>query len=191
MAIEELRTHQIILADGPIRLRPLTEADWPVLMRWCADPQVLYYSEGDDVSSRSPGEIQAIYRQVSQNALCFVIERDGAPVGDGWLQRMNLERLLARFPDLDCRRIDLQLARDCWGQGAGGACVRLLTAFAFETEGADAVFGCDVADYNARSRRVFEREGFSVVGAEVQPPGAKAAVTYDFVRFRSPAAASG
>jgi RimJ/RimL family protein N-acetyltransferase len=171
-------------------LRPQTEADWAILMRWCADPEVLYFSEGDDVSSRSLGEIQAIYRQVSQSALCFVIEHDDAPVGDCWLQQMNLERLLARFAGRDCRRIDLQLAREAWGQGVGGACVRLMTALAFDVEGADAVFGCDVADYNARSRRLFEREGFTVVGTTVQPPGAKAQVNYDFVRFRQPAMAT-
>jgi RimJ/RimL family protein N-acetyltransferase len=179
-----LRAHDTILAR--VRLRPLAEADWPILMRWCADPEVLYYSEGDDVSSRSLDEIQAIYRHVSQTALCFVVEHDGAPVGDCWLQLMNLERLLARFAGLDCRRIDLQLAREAWGQGVGEACVRLLTAFAFDVEGADAVFGCDVADYNARSRRLFEREGFTVIGAAAQPPGAKAQVTCDFVRFRCP-----
>jgi RimJ/RimL family protein N-acetyltransferase len=159
-------------------------------MRWCDDPQVLYYSEGDDVSSRSLDEIQAIYRHVSQGALCFIVELHGAPVGDCWLQRMNLERLLARFAGLDCRRIDLQLAREAWGQGVGGACVRLLTALALDVEGGDAVFGCDVADYNARSRRLFEREGFTVIGTTPQPPGAKAEVTYDFVRLRAPASGS-
>lgn len=186
MAPSTLRTHTITLSDGPIALRPLTEADWGILMRWCDDPEVLFYAEGDGVASRSLGEVQAIYRQVSQSAWCFVVERDGAPVGDCWLQAMNLERLRSRFPGLDCRRIDLELARECWGQGVGGACVRLLTAFAFGDEGADAVFGCDVADYNARSRRLFEREGFSVCGTTAQPPGAKAEVAYDFVRFRSP-----
>jgi RimJ/RimL family protein N-acetyltransferase len=180
----ELRTHTITLSEGRVTLRPLTETDWPILMRWCADPEVLFYSEGDDVTWRTLEETQAIFRHVSQSAFCFVIERDGAPAGDCWLQRMNLERLLSRFPDLDCRRIDLELARDCWGQGVGGACLRLLTAFAFNAEGADAVFGCDVADYNARSRRVFEREGFMVVETLDQPQGAKAAVTYDYARFR-------
>ena len=162
-------------------LRPMTEADWPLLMALNNDPEVLYYAEGDDVAPRSLGEVQAIYQHVSQAAFCFVIEHDGAGVGDCWLQLLNLERLRARFPGLDSRRIDLEIERAAWGQGIGGAVVRLLVEFAFGRERADAVFACDVADYNAASRRIFERAGFTVCAATDQPPGAKARVAYDLV----------
>jgi RimJ/RimL family protein N-acetyltransferase len=101
---------------------------------------------------------------------------------------MNLERLRAGFPDLDCRRIDLEIASTSWGRGIGGSAVRLMVGLAFDREGADAVFGCDVADYNVRSRRMFEREGFRLCGTTDQPPGSKAHVTSDFVRLRDGAA---
>lgn len=190
MEAREIRLHEVVLSDGRVTLRPMTESDWPMLMAVNNDPEVLYYSEGDDVTSRSLEEVQAIYRRVSQTAFCFVIEGDGAPVGDCWLQEMNLDRLRSRFPDLDCRRIDIEILRSAWGKGVGGAALRLLTAFAFEVVRADVVFGCDVADYNSRSRRCFEREGFKVVGSNSQPEGLKAKVTYDFARFsneRAPA----
>ncbi|HEY2710348.1 MAG TPA: GNAT family N-acetyltransferase, partial [Caulobacteraceae bacterium] len=170
--------------DGRLTLRPMSESDLPFLMAINNDPEVLYYSEGDDVTSRPLEEVQAIYRHVSQTAFCFVIEVDGAPVGDCWLQQMNLERLRARFPDFDCRRVDLELVRASWGRGVGGASLRLLLDFAFEGEGADAVFGCDVADYNDRSRRLFLGQGFTLVGTNEQPAGLKAGSTFDFARFR-------
>src|SRR3972149_2802081 len=156
----KLREHIIRLSEGAVTRRPLTESDWSMLMLWAADPQVLHFSEGDDVTTRSLEETQAIFRHVSQDAFCFLIERNGEPVGDCWLQRLNLERLKERFPGRDSRRIDLELAAHVWGQGIGGAAVRALTRFAFDTERADIVFACDIGDHNPRSRRMFECEGF-------------------------------
>ena len=183
--MQHVRSHEITLSDGGVVLRPLTESDWGFLEEINNDPEVLYYAEGDEVASRSVDEVQAIYRHVSQSAYCFVVESEGAPVGDCWLQELNLDRLRSRFPDLDCRRIDIQLMRRSWGRGIGTASLRLLLAFAFEAERADAVFGCDVADYNGRSRHLFERQGFEIIGANAQGGGSKALTTYDFVRFRS------
>ena len=185
MAFQQIRPHDVMLSEGRVVLRPMTEADWPLLMMLNNDPEVLYYAEGDDVASRSLDEVQAIYRHVSQAAFCFVIEHDGAAVGDCWLQQLNLERLRERFPGLDCRRIDLEIEPASWGLGIGGAALRLLVEFAFGREGADAVFACDVADYNGASRRLFERAGFTLFAATDQPPGAKARFTYDLVRLRA------
>ena len=180
MSLQQIRPHDLILREGGVVLRPMTEHDWP-LLALNNDPEVLYYAEGDDVAPRSLDEVQAIYRHVSQTAFCFVIEHDGAAVGDCWLQQLNLERLRARFPGLDCRRIDLEIETASWGQGIGGAVVRLLVGLAFGREGADAVFACDIADYNGASRQVFEREGFTLCAATNQPPSAKARVAYDLV----------
>ncbi len=184
MAFQQIRPHDVILREGRHVLRPMTEHDWPLLVALNNDPEVLYYAEGDDVASRSLDEVQAIYRHVSQTAFCFVIEHDGAAVGDCWLQQLNLQRLRERFPGLDCRRIDLEIERASWGRGIGGTAVRLLLGLAFDREGADAVFACDVADYNGASRRLFERAGFVLCAATDQPPGAKARATYDLVRLR-------
>ena len=71
-------------------MRPMTEDNWDLLLRWNNDPEVLYYSEGDEVYSRTLAEVQAIYRGVSQQAICFIAEVGGMPIGEGWLQRLNL-----------------------------------------------------------------------------------------------------
>src|SRR6266496_2904718 len=156
----ELRSHTITLFGERIVLRPMTEDDWDTLLVWNNDPDVLYYVEGDDVSSRTLEEIQAIYRAVSQTAFCFIIEYDRQPVGECWLQNMNLDRILQKYPTADCRRIDLMIGqKELWGSGIGTEVVRLLTVFAFEHEQADFVFGCDVADYNLASRKVFQKVG--------------------------------
>jgi RimJ/RimL family protein N-acetyltransferase len=114
-----------------------------------------------------------------------MMELDGQPIGECWLQRMNLPRLLERYAGLDCRRIDLLIGeKHLWGKGLGTEAIRLLCEFGFTRERADAIFGCGVADYNARSRRAFEKVGFVVCAESDQPPGAKARITYDLILTR-------
>ena len=109
----------------------MTEDDWDILLKWNSDPEVLYYSEGDNITSRNLEEVQGIYRWVSQTAFCFMIEVGGMPIGECWLQRMNLERILEKYPNADCRRIDLMIGEKAfWGQGLGACqnfCVHKLS----------------------------------------------------------------
>ena len=175
-----LRTHTVTLCGAHVVLRPMTEDDWETLLAWNNDPEVLYFAEGDDVRSRSLAEIQAMYHHVSQNAFCFIIEVNGRPIGECWLQQMNLERILEQHPGKDCQRIDLLIGEKAlWGQGLGSEAIRLLTDFAFTHEQADIVFGCDIADYNPASLRAFQKAGFQVTGVHEQPAGRKARTCYD------------
>ena len=194
---ERLRQHDVRLCDGALVLRPMTEDDWDVLQKWNSDSDVLYYAEGDDVTSRPLAETQMIYRGVSQHAFCFIAELDGRPIVGCWLQEMNLKRLLARYPSgVDLRRIDLIIGeKELWGQGWGTRMIGLLARFGFDECGADAIFGCGIGDYNPRSRRAFEKNGFVVDRVIPQPPGRKAAKVYDLVltreRYEERRAASG
>ena len=83
--LEQLREHDVTLTGERVRLRPLTEDDWDVLLRWNNDPEVLWFTEGDRVSSRTIEEVRAIYRGVSRTAFCFVIEHEGSAIGECWL----------------------------------------------------------------------------------------------------------
>jgi len=184
---EELRSHAIHLSDGPLTLRPMGEDDWDALLRWNNDPEVLYYCEGSDVTARPLRQVQQIYRGVSQHAFSFVAELDGRAVGECWLQEMNLERILSRYPaEMDLRRIDLTIGeKELWGKGWGTRIIALLVRFGFERCAADAIFACDVADYNPRSRRAFEKNGFVIDEVIPQDPGRKAGEVYDMILTRA------
>lgn len=180
-----LREHGIVLRGEKVLLRPMTEDDWDILLKWNNDPDVLYFSESADVTSHNLEQVQQIYRGASQNAFCFIIEADGRPVGECWLQRMNLERVLEKYPGQDCRRIDLTIGeKHLWGRGFGTDVIRTLTKFGFEEENADVIFGCDIADYNPHSLRAFQRAGYEVETKIKQPPGRKAQHVYDVVILR-------
>ena len=120
-------------------------------------------------------------RGISKHAFCFVIEFESRPVGECWLQEMNLERVLRRNPGLDCRRIDIEIEKAYWGRGIGTAAIRLLVDFGFERERADAIFAMDVADDNQRSRRAFEKAGFELYETVSKPAGARVNVRHDLV----------
>ncbi len=177
-----LREHTIHLFDGHLHLRPMTEEDWDTLLRWNNDPDVLYYSEGGNITSWSLSDMQKMYRGVSQQGYVFMIELEGSPIGECWLSKMNLERVKSRFPGWDVRRIDLMVGeKELWGKGWGTRVIRLLTKFAFEECGVDILYEPDIADYNARSRRAFEKNGFVIEQVIPQPEGLKAKIGYDMI----------
>jgi len=70
-AMGVIREHDIVLEgnmpDGKtIKLRPMTDRDFDILLKWNSDPEVLYYADGDDVDSYSLDDIKVIYGMVSK-----------------------------------------------------------------------------------------------------------------------------
>lgn len=183
-----ITTHGIFLTGAcgqtKIVLRPLTDEHLPHLYRWCADPEVLYWTEGgeeDPSLSYGPEVVHMIYGGVSKSAHCFLIEADGVPVGECWLQRMNLPHISAMYaPETDVRRIDMSIGEKAyWGKGIGTEMVRLLVQFAFEEEQTD-VLHCLCEDYNIRSRRVWEKNSFSLVQMDALPQPQKGKYQYHY-----------
>jgi len=182
--MERLSKHNITLRGERLVLRPMTEDDWGILSKWDSDPDVIYY-DGDWVDGYDLETTQMIYRGVSQNAFNFIAELDGRPIGYCWLQKMNLQRVMEHFPGKDMRRIDLAIGeKELWGEGLGTEMIRILTDFGFGRENADAIFGCSVADYNPRSRRAFERNGYVIFQQTPQPEGHRAKFQYDLMLTR-------
>ncbi|MDE2902961.1 MAG: GNAT family N-acetyltransferase [Chloroflexota bacterium] len=180
MTGSRLRTHEVTLRSGPVVLRPLTEDDWDLVVRWWNDPDIAYYADSNE-SKYSLSQVREIVRGISSKAYCFVIEFEGQPVGECWLQDMNLQRILDRNPGLDCRRVPLEIEKAYWGRGIGTTVIRLLVEFGFETDGADAIFAMEIAGDNPRSRRAFEKSGFELYDTVEQPAGARASVSHDLV----------
>ena len=41
-----IASHDVVLEGERVRLRPMTEDDWPSLLAWNRDPDVLYLTDG-------------------------------------------------------------------------------------------------------------------------------------------------
>lgn len=94
---------------------------------------------------------------------------------------MNLKNIQNMYaPDLDVRRIDMCIGeKSCWGKGIGALLIRMLAKYAFECENAH-VLHCLCEDYNIRSRRVWEKNGFSLILKEDTPGSVKARQQYHY-----------
>ena len=182
-----IKTHDITLYGGNDRdivLRPLCDEHLPLLCKWNSDPEVLYWTEGGEAEkdlSYGPETVHQIYGGASQNAYCFLIERDGVPIGECWLQRMNLPRVLKMYPEtLDVRRIDMTIGEKAyWDRGIGTQFMGMLVDFAFCGEHVD-VLHCFCEDYNNRSRRMWEKQGFTLVMEEPIPASWKGKAQYHY-----------
>jgi RimJ/RimL family protein N-acetyltransferase len=182
-----IKTHNITLYGGNgsnIILHPLCDDHLPYLYKWCADPEVLYWTEGgtNDINlSYGPETVHQIYGGVSQNALCFLIEVDGVPIGECWLQRMNLPEVREMYPEaLDVRRIDMCIGeKEYWNRGIGTQFIGMLVDYAFYGEHVD-VLHCFCEDNNIRSRRMWEKHGFTRILAEPLPQPQKGKWQYHY-----------
>ncbi len=178
-----IKSHDITLHGGNdqyhITLCPLTDEHLPYLYKWNADPEVLYWTEGDDIESYPPEMVHIIWGGISKNNLCFAVDVNGEIVGECWLQKMNLPNVKAMYPaGVDVRRIDMCIGeKSYWDKGIGTLFIGMLVKFAFEEENVD-VLHCLCEDYNIRSRRVWEKNGFSLILTEELPQSHKGKQQY-------------
>ena len=182
-----IKTHDITLhgktKDYNIVLQPLNDTHLSFLYKWCSDPEVLYWTEGgkDIVRSYNEETVHEIYGGVSQNAFCFLINVNEIPIGECWLQKMNLKYVKEMYPkDVDVRRIDMAIGeKQYWGKGIGTEFVKILTDFAFVQEKVD-VLHCFCEDYNIRSKRVWEKNNFELILEEELPQPQKGKYQYHY-----------
>lgn len=157
-----IKKHDYVLRKDNIKLRPMTDNDFPMLLEWNSDAEVLYWVEGDDIESHTLDGIQGIYGDVSQNAWCFIIEIDNVVIGECWLQKMNMQHIMEEFPNDKIYRIDIMIGnKNYWNQGIGSRVIRMLTEFGFEKQNADKIFYLP-GDYNKRSIRAAEKVGYKI-----------------------------
>lgn len=154
--------HDIVLRDPPLTLRPMTERDWPLLLRWNRDPSVLVWTDGEGTPPRDLEQTQHLYRSVAATpALCFIIKWQGREIGDCWLQHMNEPRLIDRYLGASLWRIDIAIGEPrYWNRGIGRRAIALLGRYGLDHERADAIFGLVRAE-NVRSSRAFMAAGFT------------------------------
>lgn len=182
--MDGLREHTITLSGEGVVLRPMTDRDWPLIEAINNNPEVGYFAEDDEWSPYALENIKEIYHTISLNALMFVIEHVGQPVGECWLQRMNVRRIQDEFPGRDVRRIDIAIgAPRLWGLGLGSEALQLLVSLAFERQGVDLLV-CFAGGHNPRSKRAFEKAGFSVLRTGPRPGTPKADFGYDLILTR-------
>jgi len=160
-----IRKHDMFLkAENGIELVPLLDEHLPLLYKWNNDPEVVYWSDSGNFDVCSEEDVKGIYGIVSQNAYCFLMIYNGEPIGDCWLQKMNLTDIIEKHPGKKVYRIDMTIGeKACWGKGLGSAALSALMKFAFTEEQVDILYLIS-CDYNERSGRTALKNGFTECG---------------------------
>ena len=136
-----------------------------MLYKWNSDPEVTFWCESCD-GVNDEETVRDIYRYVSPVAYCFLLEVDGKPIGDCWLQHMNDQDVIDMYPNHNVKRIDMMIGeKEWWGRGIGSALIGMLTDFAFGDDSVDVLHIPCVFDYNIRSQKAFLKNGYKFIMA--------------------------
>jgi RimJ/RimL family protein N-acetyltransferase len=144
-----------ILHGEYVTLRPPQESDVEVAYAWDRDPELAAWNGRTPISiSLSAARRDYLARWEDPSVKTFIMEAEGEPIGMATLY--------------DFRRGSCELGikigpEDLRGRGYASEAVSLLVGYAFDNLGLKAVRGSTLA-HNDRMQRVFEKNGFRLVG---------------------------
>lgn len=157
-----------ILQDGDLRLRPVRlPEDVDLALPWYRDPEVLRFSEGEEAAPYDRAVIDRMYRHLARRGELYITE---VKTPAGWLAIGDA----ALCPDSPPIVIGDSRYRS---KGFGSRALRLLVGRA-KALGWLRLRSGKVFTYNARSRRLFEGQGFRLAGAARDQGGKEC---WDFV----------
>lgn len=149
-----------VLNENALTLLPLCDVHLPFLVRWNQNPEIIRWVETDREKNMTEEEIRDIYVRASKDSLCFLIAFQNQPVGECWLQPVNIPEVAGQHPKLRAGRIDLLIGEEQFqNAGIGTAVVALLTEYAFANRMYEILYGFTRAD-NMRSRMIFRKNGY-------------------------------
>jgi aminoglycoside 6'-N-acetyltransferase len=136
------------------RVRPATDADAELLVRWHADPEVSRYWDGETFT-----QVQVLRRLRRPGVEAFVVEAGGEPVG--YLQAWWEEHSPL------CGGIDMFLVPEARGRGLGPDAARALARHLREERGWTQIT-VDPYTWNETAIDAWRKAGFAEV--EERPP---------------------
>lgn len=156
----------MIAEKNDIKIRALTEEDFPFLLKWLTDERVLKYYEGRDVKF-TPETIKDHFTEPwKDEVIRVIIEYQGKPIGYGQIYKMYDEL----YEDYDYPKTDDIVygmdqfigESDYWGKGIGTEYIKMIFEFLRKRKNANAVI-LDPHKNNARAIRAYEKAGFKII----------------------------
>jgi len=161
----------MLLRGSRVTIRPLNRADLSAMAAWRPfdDPLLA----GANWLQRAPDELQRWYTQSQgdpQRLLYTLLDESGRTVGLLTLREVNGRR---------SARLGVTLGADFVSQGYGTEALLLFVDYYFDELGFDKL-ALDVAAYNQRAIRVYQKLGFQIVSQSRQAPPRE--MSLDFLR---------
>jgi RimJ/RimL family protein N-acetyltransferase len=151
------------LLDNNLRLRPIImPEDVAIAIPWYLDPEVLYYSEGGESSTKYDSDrVQAMYNYLLNKAEVYIIEVDTKngwlPIGDVSLFHESGVPIVIGNPEYRSK-------------GIGKRVIQLIINRAKEL-GRKNISTNGIYTFNERSCRLFESLGFTMVERFIDDDG--------------------
>ena len=149
----------VILETPRLRLREMTDADFPSLAAFLQDPQVMYAYEGafsdDEVREWLRRNLER-YRTDGFGLWAIELKATGEMIGDCGLMRQTT-------PNGEMIEISYHLRRDCWHNGYAVEAASACKTYAFEVLNAERVCSI-IRNTNIASMNVAIRNGMVVRG---------------------------
>ena len=148
-----------VLSGPRVTLRPMAEADIPLLARWFSDREFQRHQWGAWHGPMSPEGARGWFdRMTREDAGAFTLEHDGRPIG------------FANFRNLNEKHSNADIGvgigeQDLWGRGLGSEAVGLLRDHLLGTRGLHRI-RLHVAATNDRAIASYRKCGFEVEGIE-------------------------
>jgi diamine N-acetyltransferase len=144
-----------VLRGESVTLRPPRESDVEAAYAWDRNPELAAWNGRSPISiSLSAARRDYLARWEDPNVKTFIMVAGGEPIG---------MVTLYDFRNAGCE-LGIKIgAEDLRGKGYATEAVELLVGYAFDTLGLEVIRGSTLS-HNERMRRVFEKNGFELVG---------------------------
>jgi RimJ/RimL family protein N-acetyltransferase len=144
-----------VLRGESVTLRPPRESDVEAAYAWDRDPELAAWNGRSPISiSLSAARRDYLARWEDPNVKTFIMVAGSEPIG---------MVTLYDFRNAGCE-LGIKIgAEDLRGRGYATEAVELLVGYAFDTLGLEVIRGSTLS-HNERMRRVFEKNGFELVG---------------------------
>ena len=149
MSTSQIQQPNIIDIDCMIRLRKPIEEEYILALPWYQNPEVLYYSEGQNVKPYDMETIRRMYKYLRNIGELYFIEAfedyKWVAIGDVTLSEENMPIVLGN--------------EKFWGKGIGKKVIGRLIDRAKRIK-LDRIYIPTIYKYNARSSNLFKSFGF-------------------------------
>ena len=156
----------IEIKNENIRIRTLTEDDFPLMFKWLTDERVLEFYGGRDQKSSEEDIREHYYNKDREIARRLIIEYDDIPIGYVHIYDMidefyNHYHYDKRNEIVYC--MDQFIGEpDYWSKGIGTKFMKMVLEYLKKENNADAVI-MDPHKNNPRAIRCYEKAGFKII----------------------------
>lgn len=155
------------IVQNELRIRSLTNDDFPLMLKWLTDERVLEFYGGRD-KKYTLESLKKHYTEESESELYrVIIEYNNTPIGYGQIYRICGELYNEyNYPETD----EIIYAADqfigepeYWSKGIGTRYIKLIFDFLKNERNADAVI-LDPRKNNIRAIKSYQKAGFRIIG---------------------------